>query len=185
MDDYLDSFSNLREAARITKDVIDIHQHGGFYIRNFISNSKELLTTLPTDRIQPSDIKVIEDKDSCAEKVLGIYWNTKLDLIGYRLSLTKLNNEVRQMLRLSTKREVLAFVMSLYDPLGLIFNYAIMGKILLQELHKDGEDWDDKVPEYLSKQWQNWIIKIQQASNVKIPRCQSRIKQKNWNYIPS
>ncbi|XP_055622287.1 uncharacterized protein LOC129765875 [Toxorhynchites rutilus septentrionalis] len=171
VDDYLDSFTNIREATAITKDVIDIHQHGGFFIRNFISNSKELLSNLSSDRIQSTDIKVIEDKDSCAEKVLGVYWNTKLDLIGYRLSLKKLSNEVRQTLRLPTKREVLAFVMSLYDPLGLISNYTIMGKILLQELHKDELDWDDEVPKHLSKQWQNWLAKIQQASNVKIPRC--------------
>ncbi|XP_055615096.1 uncharacterized protein LOC129761402 [Toxorhynchites rutilus septentrionalis] len=165
VDDYLDSFTNIREATAITKDVIDIHQHGGFFIRNFISNSKELLSNLSSDRIQSTDIKVIEDKDSCAEKVLGVYWNTKLDLIGYRLSLKKLSNEVRQTLRLPTKREVLAFVMSLYDPLGLISNYTIMGKILLQELHKDELDWDDEVPKHLSKQWQNWLAKIQQASN--------------------
>lgn len=40
VDDYIDSFDSTKEAVETIKGVIKIHQHAGFFIRNFISNNK-------------------------------------------------------------------------------------------------------------------------------------------------
>ncbi|XP_055614840.1 uncharacterized protein LOC129761155 [Toxorhynchites rutilus septentrionalis] len=133
VDDYLDSFEELDKAAEIVLHVMKIHDHAGFHIRNFVSNSRKLFQSLPSERVQISGIKMFEEKDSMTEKVLGVYWNTTSDTLGYQIKLDKLGSDVTQMLRLPTKREVLAFVMSVYDPLGLISNITVHGRILILE----------------------------------------------------
>ncbi|XP_055622871.1 uncharacterized protein LOC129766371 [Toxorhynchites rutilus septentrionalis] len=170
VDDYLDSFEELDKAAEIVLHVMKIHDHAGFHIRNFVSNSRELLQSLPSERVQISGIKMFEEKDSMTEKVLGVYWNTTSDTLGYQIKLDKLGSDVTQMLRLPTKREVLAFVMSVYDPLGLISNITVHGRILMQRLHIENIDWDDEIPEKLQSDWQHWLEIIESADSVTIPR---------------
>lgn len=82
VDDYLDSFQNIAEAKKIVTEIIDIHQHAGFHIRNFISNRKDLINSIPEERVQQTDTKLFENKDMITEKVLGIYWNTFWESIG-------------------------------------------------------------------------------------------------------
>ncbi|XP_054283202.1 uncharacterized protein LOC129000263 [Macrosteles quadrilineatus] len=47
MDDYLDSRETIDEAETLVKDVVNICQKGGFNLRNVISNSEELISSLP------------------------------------------------------------------------------------------------------------------------------------------
>lgn len=48
MDDYLDSMGRVEEAVNLIIDVEEIHRRGYFEIRNWISNSKEVLKHIPT-----------------------------------------------------------------------------------------------------------------------------------------
>ncbi|XP_055632952.1 uncharacterized protein LOC129773379 [Toxorhynchites rutilus septentrionalis] len=170
VDDYLDSFDGLDKAAEIVLHVMKIHDHAGFHIRNFVSNRRELLQSLPSERVQSSEVKMFEEKDPITEKVLGVYWNTTSDTLGYQIKLDKLGSDVTQMTRLPTKREVLAFVMSVYDPLGLISNITVHGRILMQRLHIENIDWDDEIPEKLQSDWQHWLEIIKSAESITIPR---------------
>ncbi|XP_062538477.1 uncharacterized protein LOC134206767 [Armigeres subalbatus] len=43
VDDYLDSVDTVEEATRLAKEVKLIHQHGGFELRHWLSNRKEVL----------------------------------------------------------------------------------------------------------------------------------------------
>lgn len=67
-------------------------------------------------------------------------------------------------------REILSFVMSIYDPMGFIAHLTIHGKILMQELHKEMSDWDDEIPDHLYEMWKHWLIIIKRATTIKIPR---------------
>ncbi|XP_070132563.1 uncharacterized protein [Drosophila bipectinata] len=46
VDDFIDSMRNEQEAIQITREVIEVHRRGGFEIRNWSSNSKEVLKSL-------------------------------------------------------------------------------------------------------------------------------------------
>ena len=52
-----------------------------------------------------------------------------------------------------TKRMLLGFVMSQYDPMGLICPLLIILKIMLRNLYGPGVNlgWDDPVPENLQR----------------------------------
>ncbi|XP_062702438.1 uncharacterized protein LOC134285524 [Aedes albopictus] len=171
VDDYLDSFSSMEEAIKTVNEIIKIHQYGGFFIRNFISNKNKLINHIPKERVQIVETKQFEHKDSITEKVLGVFWNIKRDSLQYRVKFDKLGENILRKDQMPTKREVLSFVMSIYDPLGLISNFIIHGKILLQRLHKETSDWDTPISERAFNQWKLWLQMMNQVSKIEIPRC--------------
>ena len=53
MDDLLKSVKDLDTAKTIVKNVINMCRSGGFDLTKFISNSKELLISIPEDKRRP------------------------------------------------------------------------------------------------------------------------------------
>jgi len=56
-------------------------------------------------------------------------------------------------------------------PLGLIACYTIELKILLQEVWRTPNDWDDRIPESLLPRWKRWKQALTLTAALKIPRC--------------
>lgn len=57
-----------------------------------------------------------------------------------------------------TKRQLLAEVTSIYDPLGWISPTTIMAKILMQELWALNIKWDDEVPPKILASSKNILV---------------------------
>jgi hypothetical protein len=49
-------------------------------------------------------------------------------------------------LKAETRREILSFVASVYDPLGLVAPVVLPAKRMLQELWPSGCGWDEELP---------------------------------------
>jgi hypothetical protein len=60
VDDDLDSNPSVSEAFKVIKEVISIHAEGGFLIRDFVSNSKEVMDKFPPEllfnKVAPLDV---------------------------------------------------------------------------------------------------------------------------------
>ncbi|XP_045463742.1 uncharacterized protein LOC123673300 [Harmonia axyridis] len=63
--------------------------------------------------------------------------------------------------------------MSIFDPLGLIVNFTIKGRILIQDIWRSGIGWDDSIDEDLYHTWKLWQSDLRQIENISIPRCYS------------
>jgi hypothetical protein len=73
-----------------------------------------------------------------------------------------------------TRRGILSTISSVYDPLGLVSPFLLIGKTILQELCKAGANWDDPVPDDIRARWEKWKIELDELSNLRIPRTYTR-----------
>ncbi|XP_055543148.1 uncharacterized protein LOC129728718 [Wyeomyia smithii] len=86
VDDYFDSFATVEEAIEVAKQVKHIHEKGGFEIRNFLSNSGQVLSAVE-DTSQDESKELIIVRVEKTESVLGMRWNPLADVFSYALSL--------------------------------------------------------------------------------------------------
>ena len=73
--------------------------------------------------------------DEAGTNVLGITWETELD----QMSIAPDTPTEDQRW---TRRSLLKFIASIFDPLGYITPFTIAGKILLQQSWTESNDWD-------------------------------------------
>lgn len=170
VDDYLDSFKTIQEAIEVVKEVKFVHSKGGFDIRNFLSNSAEVLQGIGVVSMDTPKELALERGESI-ESVLGMMWMPNEDCFRYTVTLREDLRFVLDESHVPTKREILKVVMSLFDPLGLIAFFLIHGKIIIQGIWAAGTGWDEAVDENFSRQWRQWIECFDLLNTLRIPRC--------------
>ncbi|XP_055634192.1 uncharacterized protein LOC129774475 [Toxorhynchites rutilus septentrionalis] len=169
VDDYFDSVDTIEEAIQRAKQVRLIHAKGGFEIRNWVSNSEKVLSSLGESK-EVQTIHFNQDKETGNERVLGIIWNTVQDVFSFS---TEHREDLQEYLRGSkkpTKRIVLSCVMGFFDPLGLLSCFTVHGKILVQDLWRNGCEWDQEIDDECLVKWQQWIELLPLVEQIRIPR---------------
>ncbi len=174
VDDLLDCVHSFEEAVKLVFDIKYVNQQGGFQTRNFLSNSKELLEKIGEHNTQRcKNLNINTDLTLGTERVLGMFWNAETDSFTYSLKYTRFNEKILNNEHCPTKREVLRILMSIFDPLGLIANFLVYAKILLQEIWRNNIDWDEQILPTIRKKWIIWITALKDVENVQIPRLYS------------
>ena len=135
-----------------------------------MSNSAELLQTLPQDHLAPSGSGVNFNQENL-QRVLGVIWAPDSDCFTFKTDFPKLNESLVNGKRVPTKREVLRLVMSVFDPLGLVTVLMLKAKLLMQEIWRRGTDWDERIPDELLDRWTTWLEDLQRAKTFKSVRC--------------
>ncbi|XP_055612702.1 uncharacterized protein LOC129759321 [Uranotaenia lowii] len=154
VDDYFDSVDTVEQAIELATQVRYIHIKGGFEIRNWVSNSRELLIKIGEPNAIQS-IQISRNKETNNERVLGIIWNPQDDMFSFS---TTHRDEVSKYLHgdsRPTKRIVLSCVMGFFDPLGLLSPFTVLGKMLIQDLWRTGCEWDEKIDDDSYAKWKN------------------------------
>ncbi|XP_065089698.1 uncharacterized protein LOC135710920 [Ochlerotatus camptorhynchus] len=168
VDDMYTSVQNVEEAIELAKEVREIHSRAGFEMTNWVSNSRDVLTALGAVEVAEKNLDTVVDVAN--EKVLGMWWSTNSDVFSYKLFLER-NMDILSGTRRPTKRELLRTMMSVYDPLGLIANYLMFLKMLLQEVWRSGVSWDECIAEREWEKWKIWLQFLPKLENLRIPRC--------------
>ncbi|XP_037388700.1 uncharacterized protein LOC119262023 [Pygocentrus nattereri] len=96
------------------------------------------------------------------ERVLGVEWCITSDSFKFRVQVK--TNPL-------TRRGVLSTVASVYDPLGFIAPFVLLGKQVLQQMCREKIGWDNELPESLRPQWESWIRDLPKLSELEIKRC--------------
>lgn len=152
VDDYVASFNTIEEAISVTSDVVHVHRRGGFELRGFKSNSRAVLEGLGVDTGSGAcDAVNMQLEESDTERVLGMCWNTADDAFQFKTSFCKVRADIISGQRTPTKREMLSVAMSLFDPYGLLAEFVLEAKLILQDLWRIGVDWDAPVPERIAQ----------------------------------
>ncbi|XP_055590388.1 uncharacterized protein LOC129742511 [Uranotaenia lowii] len=169
VDDYMGSFASKEEAKKVAVEIRDVHAHGGFKIRDWKSNCPEVIDVLEKQTISnPSCIGI---NSTSSEKVLGMQWFSGEDLLAYSTSFQQDLQKLITSKNRPTKRQVLKFLMSVFDPLGLLAAFVVQGKVLLQDIWRAGTKWDEEIDDQGYAKWIRWTDLFKVIADLRIPRC--------------
>ena len=127
----------------------------GFNLTKILSNSRNILKSLPNSILSPKLIDLDLDKIPL-ERALGVLWDPNEDVLKVKV----VNKEVP-----NTKRGILSFASSIFDPLGMISPAILEPKLLIQELWKCNINWDELIPLDILTRWNIWKQSIQDLNN--------------------
>lgn len=181
VDDILFGANNLENLIRSCDELVNLLGSAGFKLHKWISNVSNIIESqdlpsilrkVPNTSDKSELIKILQSItssqtsihiDEHLSKVLGIRWQPLADYFQI-CGLSQRNTLV------STKRNVLAEIASLFDPLGFIGPVVTTGKIIMQQIYVNKLDWDDELPSQLSSEWNKFSKEISHLSKLKIPR---------------
>ena len=158
MDDYLDCFSSEERAIDTIQKVISILSNGGFRLTKWLSNNKNILKSVyPTER-SPKIVN-LDLENIPVERALGIIWDPQRDMLHIK--------GVTKNVAL-TKRGILSFISSIYDPVGLIAPVTLEPKLIIQDLWRRQIDRDVQLLDDLKLRWTKWKQTLQFLEDVEI-----------------
>ena len=160
VDDCPSGTSNLSEAKVFYEKSSSILNSGGFLLRKWNTNSRELQQFF--DEKESPELK----GSSRLKKVLGVEWNLDSDEFVFRFG------EVIALARslLPTKRNVLKVAATFFDPLGFISPITARVKTIFQLLCKDKSDWDSDVPPDILPVWNTFLDDITRFGELRVKR---------------
>uniref|UniRef100_A0AC34FGK2 Peptidase aspartic putative domain-containing protein n=1 Tax=Panagrolaimus sp. ES5 TaxID=591445 RepID=A0AC34FGK2_9BILA len=158
---FVDNLYFLEEksiaAIAMFKLVREYFLEASMNVREWLSNDPIVNAAIPDDIRQTSHVT----------KVLGLTWDTQKDTLSIVLKHDALKEPW-------TKRKVLTFIASTYDPLGFLSPVTIRGRIFMQKLFQEELKWDDALNEALVNEWKK-ILDIWNGS-IDVPRRYVRSK---------
>ncbi|XP_067216970.1 uncharacterized protein [Linepithema humile] len=159
VDDMLTGASTLNEALHIKEQTMALLQKGGFKLRKWFSNN-----SLLQDECLAIDKEIDAGNECDKTRALGVFWNCKRDTFNF------VNSNNYQSSIKPTKRNILARIASIFDPLGFLGSVIVVGKLIMQELWLLKIDWDESIPMDLITKWQDYEQQLKCLSNIEIPR---------------
>ena len=151
---------NLVLSVPNTIDAVNLHNvvnpklaSGGFNLRDWTSNDPNFIKAIPGSL--PIDSKPIS--------ILGLGWDRANDSLAVRVNWTP-NSEI------VTKRIILKFVSSIYDPLMITAPATLPIKLLIQECWKEKITWDQILPANKLARWFKLYNETKKAISNSFPR---------------
>ncbi len=129
----------------------------------WISNRRDVIDAIPKEDHSKELKKIDVEKDVLSvNRALGVQWNVSNDSFQYDVNITA---------REATKRGILSFVSSIYDPLGIVAPFVLTAKIILQDLCRQKLGWDDEIPGTAINRWNSWIKELPNLVKLVVPSC--------------
>ena len=178
IDDILLALDDSKQAITITKAINKIFGEMGLKVTKFVSNSPELLETIPDqDRnpttaiaLQPNGISDQLGSISDTSNIVGLCWNPENDTLSFEQYKKSLEKEIP-----SSTCSISSIIPSIFDVNGEIEPYILRGKVILSETwayetpidsseHPNGPStkrskltWDEPLPTHLYNEFRDWI----------------------------
>ena len=144
----------MDEGTEFYMEIKQSFKEASMNMRDWGSNSMEFLKTVPAD----------DRSQQVISKVLGILWNKKED----NVMIWSPNHET--LINIKTKREVLAVIASVYNPLGYLSPAITKMKVFLQRLWEERKDWDHEITSDQSKEWIKLYSNLNGITDIAVPR---------------
>ncbi|XP_065192575.1 uncharacterized protein LOC135823654 [Sycon ciliatum] len=166
VDDLLKSLRDVQQAILARVETQALLKRGGFTLRKWLSNSPEVMASIPAEERAAAESRSIAESPShpeVSQKALGVKWMVKGDYFTFHYKGSSPT--------VFTKRSVLSRMATLFDPRGQLSPFTIRAKIMFQELCLSGIGWDDTLPDAHLASWSRWFSEFDTLSHLKIRRC--------------
>ncbi|XP_057376189.1 uncharacterized protein LOC130697275 [Daphnia carinata] len=165
VDDYLGSAASVEEGVKEAIAVAETLASADLHLQGWISNSPDLIQKILEGRVVSTTQKAPQHSltSNEGEKVLGVFWNTTSDTLGFPV---KGLEDIQY-----TRVGLISKVASVFDPLGTASPLIVKAKIRLRELGIKGLDWTDSVDEEDKIWWQSWFQMLSKLTEVALDRC--------------
>ena len=160
VDDLLVSVNDSVHGECLVSEVQNVIGQSGFILKDYCSNSKEFLKSVPAHKLSK---KLNNDILNLGEdKALGVQWHLEYDTLGYSINIPD---------KPLTKRGILSSTFSIYDPFGFANPVILPAKKLFQSACHSNLDWDAELPYEIKSAWLKWLEEIKTLKNFAVPRC--------------
>ncbi|XP_078495525.1 uncharacterized protein LOC144750934 [Ciona intestinalis] len=160
VDDCLVSVPNAEAGIRMAKDMRSILAKAGFRLTKWLSNSKEVIDSIPEEeRSKSLQVRTLDDQ--LHERVLGINWSVNTDEFMFTVALP---------MKPRTRRGMLSTMNSLFDPLGFVAPIVLEARLIYRNLCQQELEWDEPVPEPELKRWEKWLASLPRLRDIVISR---------------
>ncbi|XP_058128448.1 uncharacterized protein LOC131292358 [Anopheles ziemanni] len=130
-------------------------------LRKWASNSPEITSKIPMEH-RDTTLQIGEKQ---AIKLLGLAWCPTEDTFQLVVQ-----DEFYEPLGSLEKRRLASKVGKLYDPIGILQPVIVTGKILLQDLWRDGFGWDEAASPRMIESWNGFASHLPLLRQLPIPR---------------
>ena len=121
------------------------------------------LVSLMNDNYDESCAKQFLNESDLEDKVLGMGYSFEEDIINVRVG-NKAEREIK------TKKDLLSFVASVYDPLGLVAPWLLPGKLSFQKISSPSIPWKQTLSKEIKSEVDKWKQTIVHLKKIRISR---------------
>ena len=159
MDDLISSDSTVLGMREKKETITKIFGECGMYFRDWNSNHPETQKLFAESEGRPVE-------ELYEQLVLGLKWDTQNDTI--RVNADRLKEKIKNHIK--TKRDIWKVIPSVYDPIGVLAPFVLLGKQIVQEACEQVKNWDQKMPQTFVDRLLKWAEGFDEIENVKWPR---------------
>ena len=159
MDDLVTSEKSVHELREKKEYITELFGECGMRFRDWNSNHR------PTQKLfaEAEDRPVSE---LIEQLVLGMKWNTEADTL--RINSDRLIEKIRDEIK--TKRDMWKIIPSLFDPMGLLSPFCLLGKKIIMEACQEVKNWDGKMPQKYIDRLVKWAQEFDKIEDIVWPR---------------
>jgi hypothetical protein len=164
VDDYYGGGEEVQEVVKEFGDVRDAMKLSSLHLGKLMSNSREILAKFPKEEKAPKfrDIDAKDSQSLPSTKALGVRWDCEKDVFCFSTRATAKTPK--------NVSKVLSQLASTYDPLQMAGPYLMTGKLLLQQLWRDVDDWKKLLTEEQHERWLQWMTGLAEIEVLQVPR---------------
>lgn len=167
VDDLISGGVNVKETTKLKEITKSTFAEAGFVLHKWHSNKRELeddeAIASSAEQSYAKQTLGVKENES---KILGLAWGKKDDTLA--VNIQELNVE-------ETKRGMLKFLASIFDPLGFASPVLLVGKLIYREVCEQKFNWDQPLSQELSRRWKRWIGSL--PAKVELPRTLAKFEQ--------
>ena len=161
VDDIVCGSDSEEGAYQLFLESKEIMKMGGFNLRKFVTNSKEIKQKINEKEGLTNEVGTAKE-----HSVLGVSWHVESDELVFKPCDILHNMQGTEV----TKRLVVHTVGRFFDPIGFLSPIVIQFKVLFQELCEAKVEWDEPISGPLLDEWNVLINSLRKCPHIHISR---------------